>query len=587
MSIKLENYPSYIKNGDKFRKDLFKSLGELLFSLSTLDEIIFCSLKYIYPISKSLRNTPTSIENHCGKVLEHFQIKTVLDAKLIDIDTKRVISDNSLEKLKSCKQRYLENILMLKEIPKYNYTNLKINVENHLKNIIIEINYYDSLKFISDFKKDNINPSSQQEKTYLHYYLRCINEQQKILSYLYSDDIKNRAIFKSTKHIIDIPYWNNWHYNDYPYKSASPNSKKYFNHNYISKSEHRLGEFPFNTENELDNLYINDKEKFYQRYFKTKPIKEIIENINYYLSVLPLEPNRIIIIKELISLFKQKKWSSFYVLSLSQVEGISNDMIKYVESSKKISQKSLFYKVNGLREFHILSESYFDYFQYYIPELRNRFMHGGIDETISNKINSYDLLTDLLFLLKVFDELESPYVQITKTITKNQFIFSTIEDVTIFLISIKSLNHENYKEIKDRLNHYLIQNLIDNSHLEQILTELSKSLNRSLEKFKTLIAIELSIDIEKESLEKIKKIIDNSDKKKLFISNLSYIYEIEQTHIQHSYLFYKYHKKYLPFLDDALKDKIENIYKKSISYPILEKWIMIFEYLEATYKPDN
>ncbi|HCA06794.1 hypothetical protein [Chryseobacterium sp.] len=581
-SIKLKDYTSYVKSGDKFRKDLFKSLGDMLFSFSTLDEVIFSSLKCIYPINKSVKNTPVSIENHCGKVLEHFQIRTVLDAKLIDIDTKRIISDNTQEKLKSCKQRYLENILMLKEIPKYNYTNLKINVENHLKNIITEINYYDSLKFISDFKKDNINPSSQQEKTYLNYYLRCINEQQKILNYLYSNDIKDRAIFKSTKHLIDIPYWNNWYYNDYPYKSAFPNSKQYFNHNYINRAEHRLGEFPISMGNKLDNLYMHDKEKFYKRYFKTKPVKEIIGNINYYLSVLPLNPNRAIIIKELISLFNQKKWSSFYITSLSQVEGIFNDMIQYVVSSKRISQRSLFYKVDGLREFHNLSESYFDYFQYYIPELRNKFMHGGIDNTISNKINSYDLLTDLLFLLKVFYELDSPYIQLIKTINKSEFVFSTIEDVTLFVTTTKSLSNEHYKELKEKLNYYLIQNLIDTCHFEQILIELEESLPKTIEKLKDLALVELFINLEKDSFEKIKNIINSSDKKKSFISNLKYIYESERTHIQQSYLFYKYHKRYLPFLDTELKDKIENIFKISVSYPILEKWTLIFEWLEIT-----
>ncbi|MDR3026605.1 MULTISPECIES: hypothetical protein [Chryseobacterium] len=485
--FKISTYGNRLRDLDNFRNGFIEYLSNKgLFEIDNLDDLIYFSLKFLYPINKNLRNTEKSIENKAGEVLDYFKIKTLKPSSIIKhgASGKMEVITNDEKIKQSYKQRYLEDILRLKTVPKPIYNDLKLKTEEHLKKISFNIQYYSNLEFIKDFRENDRKPSKHEERTQLDFYFRCIDEQQKILSFIHNGDLRDRAIAKSTLYLKFIPSSFILGFHDFPYYSSRTYAEGYFNHNSISKSAHRINDLPDEEMYKMENLYEKDKSKFYNLYFKSNSKLQIFEEIENYLAVLPLSDDRKKIIDELRYLFKNKRWISFYGLALSQIEGIFSEMIKYI-SSKKAQNKSLFYKVDVLREFYILSAFYFDYFQYYIPNLRNKYSHGILSGEEKKDINSFDLLTDIRFLLKVFTELDSPYINLTNTMSKPNYQITSIDDIVIIFQLINLLKPEHKKELKSKLEVFFQLQLIENNHLLYLLYESKDEINLKILNFST------------------------------------------------------------------------------------------------------
>lgn len=562
----IEDYKKSLRDLDRFRNDFLKYLGNnQLFELDNLDEIIYLSLKSLYPINKNLKQTQKSIEEKAGEVLEHFKMKRLKEASLMRIgdDGREIISTNQDMINQSYKQRYLKHILRLKEAPKPHYNSLKIEAENHLLKINSNIQYYSNLKFIKDFKEKDKRPSAHLERTYLDYYFRCIDEQQKIIDFIFDGSLKDRAIAKSTVYPKFIPVSFILGFNDFPYYSAHEYTDSYFNHNLIDKSAHRTGEFPYDEVDKMEFIYNNDKHKFYKLYFKKIGKTEIFREIDYNLNLLPLTTDRKEIIEELKYLFTRKRWVSFYGLALSQIEGIFSEMLKYINSNN-ISDKSLFNKVDSLRDFYVASKYYFDYFQYHIPQLRNKHSHGILDGGEKEELNSFDLLLDIKFLLKVFTELDSPYISLTNTISKQDYQISTIDDIAILFELINALRPEYKKELKDRLDNFFNIQLIENKHLEYILYGVNEDFSNKINN--------LTVGFDKAFNGKISLLENNYkeiqeyfiDKKNVEVLNDEmYLYQTNLQNFKFYNIFYKNFKK-LPNIDSELKNLIEKTFKNNI-----------------------
>ncbi|WP_210150740.1 hypothetical protein [Chryseobacterium scophthalmum] len=485
--FKISTYGNRLRDLDNFRNGFLEYLSSKgLFEIDTLDDLIYFSLKLLYPVNKNLRNTEKSIENKAGEVLDYFKIQTLKPSSIIKYGTSgqmEVITND--EKIKqSYRQRYLEDILRLKTIPKPIYSDLKLKAEEHLKKISFNIQYYSSLEFIKDFRENDRKPSKHDERTQLDFYFRCIDEQQRILSFIHSGDLRDRALARSTLYLKFIPSSFILGFHDFPYYSSHEYAEGYFNHNLISKSAHRINEFSDQEMDKMENLYEKDKRRFYNLYFKNNNKLQIFKDIEYYLTILPLSDDRKKIIDELKHLFKNKRWISFYGLALSQIEGIFSEMIKYI-NSKKAQNKSLFYKVDVLREFYILSTFYFDYFQYHIPNLRNKYSHGILSGEERKDVNSFDLLTDIRFLLKVFTELDSPYINLTNTMSKQNYQITSIDDIVILFKLINLLKPEHKKELKEQLEHFFHSQLIENDYLVYLLYESKDDINLKILNFST------------------------------------------------------------------------------------------------------
>ncbi|GAA3734291.1 hypothetical protein GCM10022422_16480 [Flavobacterium ginsengisoli] len=567
--INLADYKKSLWDLDRFRKDFIEHLIDKgIFKFDNLDDIIYFSLSSISPINKRLKNTEKSIEENAGEVLDYFGLKNLLRSSISRIGndaSKKDIITNEKKIKQSYKQRFLDDILRLKNAPKIIYENLKIEAEKHLLNINSNIKYYSGLKYIKDFREKDKRPSMHIERTYLDYYFRCIDEQQKIIDFIYKDGLKNRAIARSTLFPKIIPISFIIGFNDFPYYSSDKYSNGYFNHNLISKSAHRLDEFSDSHADEMEILYEKDKNKFYRLYFKIINKDEIFREIDYHLDLLPLTEDRKGIIEELKYLYNRKRWVSFYGLALSQIEGIFSEMLNFIDSSS-VSDKSLFYKVDTLRDYYYLSTYYFDYFQYHIPQLRNRYSHGILDGGEKEELNSYDLLIDIKFLLKVFIKLESPYINLTNIISKRDYQISTIEDIVMTFELINGLKAHHKKELKDEIDKFYKIQLIDSKHLEFIIYGISEELNSKISSlivaFDTVFKNKISIN--KNNYNEI-QLYFKDDNNVEILNNEMYVHEDNLKTIHFYSLFYKNYPKKITCIESELKELIDGVLKPEIN----------------------
>lgn len=483
MQFNIKDYKRNFRDLDRFRYDFLQYLGNYgLFEYENLDDIVFFSLQSLSLISESLVNTNESIEEKAGEVLAYFKMKKVLKSSISKLDDQgRLVNKitNESERIQSYKNRYLNDILRLKYAPGPIYKKLRKEGEEHLLKINSNIKYYLGLKFIKDFIEKDNRPSKHIERTCLDYYFRCIGEQQKIIDFVFGDGLKNRAVVKSTLYPKFIPLIYIIGLKDFPYYSAEEYTEGYFNHNLINKCAHRISKFSYEEAEEMETFYKEDKIQFYKKYFRIYPSDEIFREVDFYLGLLPLNEDRRGIIMELKYLFERKRWISFYGLALTQIEGIFTEMLNYINASS-VSDKSLFYKVNSLRNFYTLSNYYFDYFQYYIPELRNKYSHGVLEGGEKENLNSYDLLLDIKFLLEVFTELESPYINLTNMILKHDYQLNSIDEVVLTFELINALQPKHKLELADKIDRFYKIQLIDNKHLEFMIHGIHEELNSKI-----------------------------------------------------------------------------------------------------------
>ncbi|WP_179009611.1 hypothetical protein [Winogradskyella forsetii] len=553
-----------IGNLDDFRNDLITALGDNIFKYETLDEIIFNSLKIIYPVNRNLKNDESSIQKKTSQVLKHFGFNNRLKAHIYKIgDNGKRIDITKKEPNLSAKDKYLNEIIRFKELPKTHFNYLKEESELHLLEITKLVTKYSSTPYISKhYLKEEKPPSNQSERMFLDYYKRCISEQQDILAYRYGEKIKERAITKVTKLPFNFPDWNFGGILDFPYYSSRAYSEGYFNHELIEKVYHRLIDTTIYEEDEsYRNLYFNNKRLFYSKLFKNYSTQHYFQDIKYYLGVLPISQHRIKVIYELEFLFNKQKWVSFYGIALTQIEGLFADMSKIMGAKVK---RRVYDKINVVRESDILN--YLDYYQYHIPEMRNKFMHGELNGIESDKLNSYDLLTDIRFLLRFFYELDNSLVQLKKILAKQNYTFPTLDEVVSFFkilsdnnSSLKDYVKNNLEEIKQ----FLSVNLVVNNNIDVLILNLEEDIKNdisSVNDFLSRVFIKRCFNLDELNPKTIKSFFENSENNVLLKSEIFMIQDKIDSISKYSF-FLKKHKKWLMGLEQEIRDYLNRISK--------------------------
>lgn len=570
-----------IGNLDDFRNDLIAALGDNIFKYETLDEIIFNSLKIIYPVNRNLKNDELSIQKKASQVLKHFGFNNRLKAHIYRIeDNGKHIDLTKKEPNLSAKDKYLNEIIRFKELPKTHFNYLKEESEYHLLEITKLVNKYSSTPYISKhYLKDEKPPSNQSERMFLDYYKRCISEQQDILAYRYGEKIKERAITKATKLPFNFPDWNFGGILDFPYYSSRAYSEGYFNHELIEKVYHRLIDTNIYEEDEsYRNLYFNNKRLFYSKLFKNYSTQHYFQDIKYYLGVLPVSQHRIKVIYELEFLFNKNKWVSFYGIALTQIEGLFADMSKIMGAKVK---RRVYDKINVVRESDILN--YLDYYQYHIPEMRNKFMHGELNGIESDKLNSYDLLTDIRFLLRFFYELDNSLVQLKKMLAKQNYTFPTLDEVVSFFkilsdnnSSLKDYVKNNLEEIKQ----FLSINLVVNNNIDVLILNLEEEIKNdisSVNDFLSRVFKKRGFNLDTMNPKTIKSFFENSDNNVLLKSEIFIIQDKIDSISKYSF-FLKKHTKWLMGLEQEIRDSLNSISKHYSSD--LNKFSVLSDFIE-------
>jgi hypothetical protein len=508
-----------------FGTDLLQSLGDEIVTYKTKKELIFYTLKQIYPINIHLNYTDKSIDKGCEKILSYFGFFDESDTKIFVVDSNgKEINLESEENNKSNLDIFCKDILQLDFLPYVKYRYLQNRVDKDLRNISDLIFSYEQKAIIKRLLKTNARPHKQKERMYYDFYQRCLSERINILNYKIYDLLPN-ALKQSrgTHGMIDNMAFIHKS-NDVPYHFGKVFYERYFDAEKIDLVSHRVGDFDLHIIGKLFLYYRRNKGKFYRIYFKLKPAIECFTRIKTLLNKLEILKKRMVIFDEMEILFKSKKWIGFYALALPQIEGLFSEMC-YLLSLNDTLSFSLSKKVEKVRPFYSLNKVYFDYFQYFIPLQRNKFTHIGYDEDF--KLKSYDMLTDILFLLETIFELENPVINLANIIDgKKKYYF---KDITEFNEYFGIVTHI-YKSQKEKIRIEMLQKvkefeankLCKMQETENVCIYIMDNIESTLRKFNKLNL----------NFTKIGDLLKNSirfkEVKEMFDSNLYYLKSLKE-----------------------------------------------------------
>ncbi|MGM0480144.1 MAG: hypothetical protein ACQERC_13055 [Bacteroidota bacterium] len=483
-SLKLENYAKKIKELSRFNKDLRNKIREELFQYDSLQDINYSALKKIYPINKTVRNNEISIENHALKLVQYFGLKNNRAAFYLSFSKNK--SDKASQD--SATVFFQNYFTQVGSVPKVELEKLRRKIETHLKEMNDLINHYESLPEVKFFLKEG----SIKGNTIIHFYKRSLKKRQEIINH-YLHTSYDRAIEKC---IPDHPVFKVLRAfsieKDYPYLSWWWELIDKHDYRKIDCYSHRYPNMYLDEFAEFKNLYLNNKPGFYKRVFQKKSTNAIFKNIFKSLGELPIHNTRLQVFKELELLFKKELWMSFYTLGLIQAEGLFTEMIK---CAKVTGGSSTFVKkVNQIRSRYYLNQYELDYFEFILPDERNRLAHVGLDENLEledYKLKSYDILTDLEYITQVFSDMENPLVYVTKILkSPNKGDFSSLESIIAFLKNaeeIKKDHSKTYYEIKE----FVRKDLVNDYELIKIIKEVNIQTITNITKIESLLNSDL------------------------------------------------------------------------------------------------
>jgi hypothetical protein len=569
--------------GGKLILQLQELMADELFKAQTWQDLIYSALKHLSPVSKAVKNTPESVEKGCKAVITHYGLSRGV--------TISAITHKGTVPIKSVKEddttKFLKNILWLERLPSESLRQITAEVKEDLRSITKLIDRYETHPAVKAYLKKGESPRRHTDRMHMDFYTRCINERTTILNY-YLKGIKERAIGKSRPNLLGITNKFLESLYDRPYNYARPFSEAFYDIDLLDHVGHRLNEFSYDSDDRLEKLYKENKVSFYRHYFKKVPVQQHFQSFEFYLAHLPIKNSRTEIFKELEKLFKKKLWIGFYALALPQLEGLFSEMCHVINPDSDTSQQSLTTKVDNMRPYHSLSEAYFDYYQYHIPLLRNKFAHTGYDADF--KLKSFDLLSDLLHLLKVFSELDDPMVKINQIhIKKDPHYFISISDYAEYFELINALKPSQKKEIQASLATFEKEYLCKETSIDYTINQLYIQAPPVIEEMQTWIKDNLKlekipIDIESMHLPEISKILE--DPRLLDPAHTIFLrkdHEFEMLHHYHVLLLA--YKKRLPSLDSDSKVLLDDLHKRY--FKVIDKILMVRAFVSAAYEKYN
>jgi hypothetical protein len=353
---------------------------------------------------------------------------------------------------------FLKLIFDLGKLPVQEKLRLEERAKKDLDDIDRLLSDYRQEEFIARYEEQHITPRNHRERTLLEFYKRTIEKRNEILNYLVHkvDDLAiERSELKHIRfereHLDSEALKKMYVQNDFPYTDFIFSENKWeigidwvkLDYRKIDLLRHKARFFQF--ESSISNGYSTQIKKEIAKRFTKNKAQQLLNNIVRQVELLPVLKNRKKIFQSLKSLYKSNQWYGFYALALPQIEGMFSEMV-YLVSPEKKRTGALPEKVNLVREFSEYSEYTFDYYEYYLPEQRNRFAHTGNDEDI--KVKCAFMLLDLAHLTEVFEKLNAPVLEMNTIVQWGIPYFEHIGKFTRFLQLYRTLKSRNQlKEI--------------------------------------------------------------------------------------------------------------------------------------------
>lgn len=528
----------------------------ILFSKSKEELCYYVLNKFDFPDGTIKLNNFESLEQGC---------KTIMKLMGIEDDFEQTLLLGKEEKFDTQLDRFLHYFLHFTGLPGAYKEQLQLRVKNDLDAINSFITEYEKIDFI----KKRETPRNHNQRTQNDFYKRCLEEKTKIENHL-NTGINERALSKARRDSLSWGMTETMfeEFRDRPYKLPMPKSNEYFDLDKIDKVGHRLGEIPISKGRELKQLYKQNKEEFYSELEKLIPEKKVLGVMLQGINFLPFVPEqRKEIFKELVGLYENKKWFGFYALALTQIEGLFTEMCRMCEINYNSPYAALPDKVNTVRPYHLFSENRFDYFQYYLPNLRNRFLHYGLDINEKIEILCKELLRDLEEVVSIFSGLNIDALWMLRLIRKRDDVeFMSISRVNFYfklLSSVKQKKQYDYfeDEVKS-LNEIFFPDIVYN-----VVSDLHEKVNALIETIYEPVKIQsatngFEVDLKTISL---KDIFANKEKVKTGLKetfNWQFQSEIEE--LLQVLNFIKSYKKHLDikFITKEVQGQIEAINTK-------------------------
>lgn len=551
----------------QLENQLVETLGESFYRIGSMQTLAYRFLIQFADIRKTLEDTPKSVEKAAQKVLDHLGLP--YDVEVYELTEHGEKKIEKKEKEKSAIELFLELVVDIVELPSSKYLHLLPLVTDDLIKINTLIARYEKEDCIKKYLQKDEIPKSTDDRITFEFYKRCLAQRAIILNYqLHGLKDRVRSKCRRDAHLMGL---SGDLFRDRPYYFARPYSIHYFDSEKLDLVAHRVMDYSIRDVAQMQKLYYENKFKFYRIYFKKISIEQHFKTIEFYLHYLPLKNKRDIIFKELKRLFKARRWMSFYALALPQIEGLFSEMCNAVSPDENLSQKSLTQKVNKMRGYYFLSNSYFDYFQFYIPKQRNKFAHTGYDEDFKPKC--YDLLVDLMQLIKMFCELDNSLVKVRRLlIQRKQEDFISIKDVANYVWLLDDLKKSQHSELLPELTAFGTDFLAPHCDIDFTLRELITDLPVRLDAFIRDMnnrhhSRDSSFDFKHLTKPKIEALMQDSD----CLSDLEFgfIYQgddVEKLEDYHTILMG--FEKHLPFVNAEVRKefrKLQNEHRKTLA----------------------
>jgi hypothetical protein len=559
------------------RNKILDGIPETILFTKSKEELCFYVLnEFDFPTGIINKSDINSLENGCKTILALMGIDDEFEENLRFVKEEKF--DNQLD-------RFLYYFLDFIGLPGIYKEQLKFKVKMDLDTIKNLIANYEKIDLISKGE----TPRNHNQRTQSDFYKRCLKEKVKVENHL-SSGINERAMSKARRdRLWGMSEMMFEEFRDRPYKLPMHNSSEHFNIEKIDKVGHRLGEITISKGRELKKLYKDDKRQFYTELEILIPDDKVLGVMQQQIDFMPFIPEqRKEIFKELVDLYKNKKWFGFYALSLTQIEGLFTEMCRMCEPRYNSPYAGLPDKVNTVRPYHQFSENRFDYFQYHLPNLRNRFLHFGLDTNEKIEILCKELLWDLEEVVSIFSSLNIDALWFLRLIRKRDDVeFMSVSGLCFYfkmLASVKQKKQFQYFELEVKsLNEIYLPNVVYN-----VVFDLETKITELIERIYEPVKIQSAANGFEVDLKTItfKEITNNKDKIKAELQEVfNWQYKSELEELTDTLMFIKSYKKNLDlnYIEDNVQTQIDEIDKKYGDF--LKKIRLIELYINHKQKP--
>ena len=326
------------------------------------------------------------------KLSDFSNLPCVLDVEPIDF---------LCDKLKIERESIQDDVLFIR-----NYIFLTANARKHLMEIkkrisVLKLEGEQVPNETKDYAKERreyfIGKNKKAQKEVEHWLKSKVNFHLESLAF--SDDLINEGLNSLLHRVYSYYYENEQHDPEYDFSTVAK-----FTSIVLNKADADPND-PlkyFRQKDILTEKFIRLK-KTDAKLYKSELISYVQDNHIFTLidecpKVFYHVKERMEIFNSLADLLNEKRYSTFCVLAILQIEGLFND---YLSMNKSRSESNFGGKIDVSLKDDVRFRDIYSYFRYDVKVLRNEVAHSGILKTDDAELTVYELILDLFCIINI------------------------------------------------------------------------------------------------------------------------------------------------------------------------------------------